>query len=52
MTGNATGSPPAWNTLTSYLANITLKGERRDLTGSDLIMNYFLIIKFVMIFSL
>ncbi|KAK6311006.1 hypothetical protein J4Q44_G00190610 [Coregonus suidteri] len=25
MPGNATGSPAAWNTLTSYLANITLK---------------------------
>jgi hypothetical protein len=42
MPGNATGSPAAWNTLTSYLANITLKGERRNLTGSD----YFLKIKF------
>lgn len=46
MSGNVTGSPPAWNTLTSYLANITLKGERRDLTGYDLIKNYFLKIKF------
>ncbi|KAK6311007.1 hypothetical protein J4Q44_G00190620 [Coregonus suidteri] len=32
MPGNATGSPAAWNTLTSYLANITLKDEHVNIT--------------------
>uniref|UniRef100_A0A4W5PU79 Carbonic anhydrase n=1 Tax=Hucho hucho TaxID=62062 RepID=A0A4W5PU79_9TELE len=32
MPGNATGSPPAWNTLTTYLANITLKDDIVNIT--------------------
>ncbi|XP_023832631.1 carbonic anhydrase 4-like [Salvelinus sp. IW2-2015] len=32
MPGNATGSPAAWNTLTSYLANITLKDDIVNIT--------------------
>ncbi|XP_021469546.2 carbonic anhydrase 4-like [Oncorhynchus mykiss] len=30
--GNVTGSPAAWNTLTSYLANITLKDDIVNIT--------------------
>uniref|UniRef100_A0A673Z8S7 Carbonic anhydrase 4-like n=1 Tax=Salmo trutta TaxID=8032 RepID=A0A673Z8S7_SALTR len=30
--GNVTGSPAAWNTLTSYLANITLKDDIANIT--------------------
>ncbi|XP_071217339.1 carbonic anhydrase 4-like [Salvelinus alpinus] len=32
MPSNVTGSPAAWNTLTSYLANITLKDEYINIT--------------------
>ncbi|XP_041697012.1 carbonic anhydrase 4-like [Coregonus clupeaformis] len=32
MPGNVTGSSAAWNTLTSYLANITLKDEYVNIT--------------------
>lgn len=34
--GNATGSPASWKTLTSYLASITKKGDSLDISGSGI----------------